>query len=321
MSFALESLPLRCPLDQHSLESLFDQQALTCPQCHRVVPIQNGIPRFVEDAHLESFGTQWTRYDVAHEQEDRRTFEAKTGFRRDELKGKRVLDAGCGGGRYTRLVAAAGGYVSAVDHTRAVDKAVELCRDESANNSEQIQFLQADLKNLPFAPASFDYVFSIGVMHHDEETRAVFNAVARLVKPGGYYSVWLYRRNQEWQEKINNWLRCRTTTMPQERLEKWSRRGAILGRIPLLNRVANKVVNFSSHPNHENRVCDTFDWYAPQYQHHHTIAELLDWYESAGFHNLEVLPPEKTGYLYNWAYDKDLIIGSGVNVRGQRPVD
>ena len=68
--------------------------------------------------------------------------------------------------------------------------------------------------------------FSIGVMHHDVNTKAVFDAVAKMVKPGGKLSVWLYRRNQWWQEIINNTLRRRTVRMPAERLERWCRAGA-----------------------------------------------------------------------------------------------
>jgi len=78
----------------------------------------------------------------------------------------------------------------------------------------------------------------------------------------------------------------------------------------------NKVVNFSAHPNRENRVCDTFDWFAPQYQYHHRVAELRGWFEDAGFSDLQTLPPEKTGWLYRWVYEQNLLIGSGVNVTG-----
>ncbi|MCY2968390.1 MAG: hypothetical protein NT069_32965 [Planctomycetota bacterium] len=54
------------------------------------------------------------------------------------------------------------------------------------------------------------------------------------------------------------------------------------------------------------------------YQHHHTTAELLSWFEVAGFEDLRVLPPEKTGRLYRWTYEQNLLIGSGVNVQGRR---
>jgi SAM-dependent methyltransferase len=272
----------------------------------------NGIPRFVESAHLESFGRQWNRYEVAHPEEDRATFQAKTGVTLAELRGLAVLDAGCGGGRYCRVAAEAGANVVGVDHTTAVEKAAELCA-----GLPNASFVQADLKRLPLDPRSFDFVFSIGVMHHDRDTRAVFDAVARFVKPGGRMAVWLYRKNQWWQEWLNTALRRRTVRMPPERLERYCRLGAWLGGIPLVNRTLNKIVNFSAHPNWENRVCDTYDWFAPEYQHHHTADELLGWFRDAGFEDLRVLPPEKTGRLYRWTYDRGLLIGSGVNVVGR----
>lgn len=275
--------------------------------------IINGIPRFVSDEHLESFGQQWTQFDVAHDEEDRATFVAKTGMPLHALSGKKVLDAGCGGGRYSKVCAEAGATVFAADHTRAVDKARQLC-----GGFPNVQFVQADLKQLPFEPASFDFVFSIGVMHHDADTRSVFDAVAKMVKSGGRYSVWLYRRNQWWQETINSAIRSVTTRVPSGFLMPFCHLGAILGGIPFVNRTFNKIINFSSHPEYENRVCDTFDWWAPKYQYHHTVEELSVWFHEAGFTDLTVLPPEKSGGIYLWSYDNNLLIGSGVNVTGVR---
>lgn len=291
----------------------FAEGAFQTDDGRKIGRVTDGIPRFVSDEHLESFGLQWNRYEVAHDEEDRRTFEAKTGFTLAELKGKRILDAGCGGGRYSKICGEAGAIVIGADHSSAVEKASKLCA-----HLKRVHFIQADLKQLPLKPESFDYVFSIGVMHHDADTKAVFDAVAKMVKPGGKYAVWLYRRNQWWQEAVNSRLRKRTAAWPVEKLERWAKRGAWLGGIPVINKTLNKIVNFSAHPDEENRVCDTFDWYAPQYQHHHTEDELKTWFREAGFEDLKVLPPEKTGFLYRRLYHWNLLIGSGVNVQGTR---
>ena len=273
----------------------------------------DGIPRFVSDQHLESFGHQWTTFEVAHDDEDRATFEAKTGVDLNQLRGMRVLDAGCGGGRYSKICGESGAVVIGADHTRAVDKARQLCV-----HLPDVHFVQADLKQIPLEKASFDFVFSIGVMHHDANTRAVFEAVAKMVKPGGRYSVWLYRRNQWWQELINTGLRALTSRLPAAVLMPFCHLGAILGSTPLVNRTLNKVVNFSAHPSYENRVCDTFDWWAPRFQYHHTVDELRGWFAEAGFSQLKELPPEKSGRFYRWAYENNLLIGSGVNITGIR---
>ncbi|QDT27251.1 Ubiquinone biosynthesis O-methyltransferase [Gimesia panareensis] len=304
---------LRDPEAGHPLTPDDSHTKLTSSTTGKTYPIIKGIPRFVDQEHLSSFGLQWNKYEVAHDDEDRATFSAKTGMELSELKGLKILDAGCGGGRYCKVAAEAGGIVFGADHTTAVEKAQKLCA-----HLDQVHLVQADLKHLPFEPESFDFVFSIGVMHHDKDTRAVFDAVARMVKPGGRYSVWLYRKNQWWQEWINTGLRKITTRMSPEKLEPWCRLGAWLGGIPVINKTLNKVINFSNHPNWENRVCDTFDWFAPAYQYHHTVGELCSWFEQAGFENLKVLPPEKTGGVYRWCYDHNLLIGSGVNVQGTK---
>ena len=300
---------LRCPACGSPIVQ--GDNRVACSVCPESYPVVDGIPRFTGDQHLESFGRQWNKYEVAHDDEDRATFQAKTGVTLKELAGLRVLDAGCGGGRYSKVCGEAGATVIGADHTAAVVKATQLC-----SHLSNVQFIQADLKRLPLEPASFDFVFSIGVMHHDANTKSVFDAVAKMVKPGGRYSVWLYRRNQWWQESINSTLRSRTTRMDPDRLERWCEWGAWFGGIPVLNKTLNKVINFSAHPNHENRVCDTFDWFAPQYQYHHTESELLSWFEAAGFNELQVLVPEKQGRIYRWVYHQNLLIGSGVNVTG-----
>jgi hypothetical protein len=130
--------------------------------------------------------------------------------------------------------------------------------------------------------------------------------------------VWLYRRNQWWQEAINSGLRSVTTRLPAPLLKPFCHVGAVCGGIPVVNRTLNKIVNFSAHPSYENRVCDTFDWWAPKYQYHHTVEELTGWFREAGFEDLQVLAPEKSGRFYNRAYEANLLIGSGVNVTGIR---
>ena len=304
---------LRCPETGQPLRMSDDGESICSADGAHSYPIVGGIPRFTQSQHLASFGRQWTRYEVAHDDEDRATFQAKTGLSLSELKGLRILDAGCGGGRYSKVAGEAGAMVIGVDHTEAVEKASALC-----SHLPSVQFAQADLKRLPLEPASFDVVFSVGVMHHDANTREVFDAVAKMVKPGGRMAVWLYRRNQWWQERLNDWLRHRTTAMAPDRLERLCVWGARMGAIPVLNTTLNKVVSFSNHPNHENRICDTFDWYAPEFQHHHTVEELTNWFYEAGFAGLTVLPPERKGRLYRWIYGRNLLIGSGVNVLGQR---
>ena len=288
-----------------------DRGQLRCRGCGTGYPIARGIPRFVGgESYVASFGRQWTRYAVERLEEDEETFQTKTGFRLDELAGRDVLDAGCGGGRYSFVAARHGARVLAVDMSRAIDRAARMC-----DRFPHIDFVQADLLRLPIAERCVDLAFSIGVLHHSSDAQTAFRQVATTVRPGGRLAVWLYRRNTPVQECVNEVLRGVTRRMSVGQLETL---GAVFGSIPIVNRTLNKIVNFSNHSVWENRVCDTFDWYSPRYQSHHTVSELMGWFRGAGFDQLRELPPEKAGWLYDWAYEHDLIIGSGVNVVGTR---
>ena len=178
-----------------------------------------------------SFGRQWNRYDVVRPEEDEATFRVKTGISPAELAGKLVLDAGCGGGRYARLVGSHGGKVVGVDLSAAVTKAVQLC--ESLPN---VTIVQADLLDLPVADGAFDLVYSIGVLHHTPDPRRAFGQIARKVKPGGHLAVWLYRRNVVLQEWINTGLRGVTTRLPSRVLEPLCVGLGAIGSIPIANR-------------------------------------------------------------------------------------
>ncbi len=245
--------------------------------------------------------------------EDEATFRVKTGVAAGELAGKLVLDAGCGGGRYARLVGSHGARAIGVDLSAAVEKAAALCHD-----LPDVAIVQADLLDLPLADGCFDLVYSIGVLHHTPDPRRAFAQIARRVKPGGRLAVWLYRRNTAPQEWVNTGLRAVTTRLPSRVLEPLCAGLGTLGSIPLINRTLNKLANFSSHPDWTLRVCDNFDWYAPRYQSHHTPAELKRWFAEEGFTDLVELAPAKNGSLYDAAYHHNLIIGSGVNVAGTR---
>ncbi|HEU5117802.1 MAG TPA: class I SAM-dependent methyltransferase, partial [Isosphaeraceae bacterium] len=227
-----------------------------------------------------------------------------------------VLDAGCGGGRYARLLGAAGARVIGVDLSSAVEKAAALCA-----SMPNVRILQADLLNLPLVDRQFDLAFSIGVLHHSPDPRRAFAQVASRVRPGGRLAVWLYRRNTLPQEWLNSSLRVVSTRLPARVLEAGSVGLGLLGGIPGLNKTLNKVFNFSNHPDWTLRVCDNFDWYAPRYQSHHSPDELRRWFEEEGFTDIQELSPLKSGRFYDWTYRHNLLIGSGVNFLGTRRDD
>jgi SAM-dependent methyltransferase len=157
------------------------------------------------------------------------------------------------------------------------------------------------------------------VLHHTADTRAAFDALVEVLKPGGRLAIWVYRRNTWLQERLNAALRALARRLSDRSLHRLAVAGAVGGGIPLVRR-ANLLVPFSSHPDWHIRVCDTYDWYAPRFQHHHTVAETVSWFRAQGFEDVRPL----RGYLprgprYDWIHDRGFLPGSGVSVVGRRP--
>lgn len=302
MKKALLSM-IRCPACRGAL-SLTSQAAegeilegtLAC-SCGRAYPIRQGVPRFVsQDAYAGSFGLQWTRFsrvqlDSANgTDESRRTFYEKTGWTAEMLRGRRVLDLGCGMGRFMEVAADAGAEVIGVDLSRAVEAAWR-----NLGHRENVHVVQADVFGLPFEDQSFDFVFSIGVLHHTPDTQDAFMQLPRLLRAGGRISIWIYSREIKHRVlfAFSNLYRKATWRMEPESLLSICRVAAPLyhlHRVPVVGWVTRILVPTSMHPDAQWRVVDTFDWYAPRYQWKHTYDEASSWFEAAGLRNVRRLP-------------------------------
>ncbi len=136
--------------------------------------------------------------------------------------------------------------------------------------------MRGDLLRLPFAPASFDQIYSLGVLDHTPDPREAFLALARLLKPGGRIAIWVYPRERPVVEWIMNAQRAVSTRLPLGLLELLCRLSAPIGglkrrlmasRRRLIERTGRRpppaTIGVSMHPDPEVRVCDTLDWYAP----------------------------------------------------------
>lgn len=115
-----------------------------------------------------------------------------------ELSGRDVLEIGCGTGVHARLLAQSGARVSAVDLTST---AVELTTRRLELAGLEADVREADAEALPYADASFDYVWSWGVIHHSESTGRVIAEIARVLRPGGRLALMVYHRSS-----ITFWL-------------------------------------------------------------------------------------------------------------------
>ncbi len=210
---------LRCPAcHAHPLQS--GDAGLSCPACGKSFPIDPnlGIVQFLapEEAGSNKGNIQawWSDlYRQLYEPTDRaltrESFACKLAQTEDlfrkrrllpvvemplsSLAGKQVLEIGPGGGAHSCLFAQYGAKVTALDITppraASTNRKLKLIGDGSG------QAYQGDGENLPFQDASFDIVYSNGVLHHSENTKRCLAEVFRVLKPGGKAVLMLYARH------------------------------------------------------------------------------------------------------------------------------
>jgi len=155
-----------------------------------------------------SFGWQWQHFTQADERYEQQFLAWIAPVTPEFFKDKIVLEGGCGKGRHTQLAARWGAIdVIGVDLSAAVETAFAATRE-----LPNVHIVQADIYALPFAGV-FDYVFSVGVLHHLPDPRGGFKSLASRVKPGGHISAWVYgAENNEWITRWVNPLRERLTS-------------------------------------------------------------------------------------------------------------
>ena len=275
------------------------ERGYVCSECGRTFHLERGMTRFVSpENYAGSFGFQWQRYDRT--QLDDATcslsevdFIRKTGLTRQELKGKLVLDVGCGMGRFAEVVTRWGARVVGIDLSAAAEVAARNLRDR-----EFVAF-QADVFDLPFAPASFDYIYSIGVLHHTPDCEQAVKVLPQYLKPGGKLAVWLYSGYNKWY-RFSDLYRKVTTRMSPRTLHAFLRVAVPLINgvdvairvVPLIGRPLSGVLRYvlpvNRNPKRSFRVLDTFDWYSPKYQSKHTYEQVFRWFEDCGLEDLRV---------------------------------
>ena len=302
---------LRCPSCRESLSG--SSEELRCEPCAVSYGIAGGIPRMLSPALRDalagqgslqgrdaksvetalSFGFEWQHFPEMYDQWEQQFLDYMRPHAADFFRGKKVLDAGCGNGRFAYYASKYGADVWAIDLGPAVEVAQ---RNTKAQN---VQVVQADLHNPPFALESFDFIYSLGVLHHLPEPESAFQNLLRFLKPGGEVQIYLYWKPE--RRPIKTLLltgvagaRRLTTRLPQQAVYVLAFPAALLAfilfvwpyrimrRVPALQSFAEQLPmkQYSSFP---FRVCvnDQLDRLSAPIENRYTRADVHDWLNRA----------------------------------------
>jgi len=140
---------------------------------------------------VKSFSDEWSRFDQGelHSAELRKLFDGYFAlFPWSALpQGAEGFDMGCGSGRWAKLAALRVGWLHCIDPSEAI-RVAELALD----NFDNVSFHKASVDSSGLLPASQDFGYSLGVLHHVPDTAAAIRSCAELLKPGAPFLLYLY---------------------------------------------------------------------------------------------------------------------------------
>ncbi|MBV9742978.1 MAG: methyltransferase domain-containing protein [Acidobacteriia bacterium] len=148
----------------------------------------------VEQRTGQLYGDLWPQYDDKLFRESLDLFAKRwqaNGEDPEFFHGKRCLDAGCGGGRYSLAMSQMG--AASVMGVDVSESGLEDARRRGQRlGFSNVTFQQASVLDLPFSDADFDFVCCSGVLHHTSAVERGFREIYRVLKPGGSVYILLY---------------------------------------------------------------------------------------------------------------------------------
>ena len=301
--------------------------------------ITGGIPRFVrtDDAGQKqtesSFGYKWQRRDSWYTPEtiaacqpwlvERYGFASVAAMREFFGAHRRVLDAGCGSGFSSSLWIDQSWRGNRDSEWIGADisEAIDVARERLAE-IPGTHFVQADILQLPFGPATFDTIFSDGVLHHTPSTETALKSLVPLLTRGGEILFYIYRVKSPLREYTDDFIRDAIAGLQPdeawEALRPLTRLGQALAElktevevpedVPLLGikkgrydvqrliywHVAKLYWRDTFSFEENNHV--NFDWYHPRYSWRHTEAEIRRWCDEAGLEITRFDDTQESGF-------------------------
>jgi ubiquinone/menaquinone biosynthesis C-methylase UbiE/uncharacterized protein YbaR (Trm112 family) len=226
-----------------------------------------------------------------------------------------ILNVGCGIGAETIAL----NNIFNNSEIYAMDLNFSLLRSgPHLKTNNNINLFVASLFDLPFKEASFDFVFSHGVLHHTFSTYKALESISAYVKKTGYLFIWVYGLADEYSYKGVIGVISRLKYLVEKILRP------LVSRSPkILRNAFFSIISIILHPLIKMRVYHRAewdlketnhgvrDWLSPRYAYRSSYNEVVEWFENLGFKIIDLQSPQN----YRKLFHKQL---NGVGLTGQK---
>jgi SAM-dependent methyltransferase len=194
------------------------------------------------------------------------------GYDYNSINGLKILDAGCGTGEKSVILANLGAEVTAVDINENQIKHAKNC---ASKYNLDIEFIQESILNLDLNK-KFDAILCSGVLHHTPNPKLGFSKLCKHLKPKGHMLVGLYNKYSRIHYRVLRALVRPAFSNDPERV---------------MDFVLNSPYAFALRG---APVSTLYDRYAVPYESYHSLCEVRKMFASHGI-SVDKISPDVAG--------------------------
>ena len=214
---------------------------------------------------------------------------------------KRILDAGCGNGRVTKILRDL--TDSNFTEILGIDFSSNKVAKENLKGEENLKIHFGDLRKNLSKFGKFDFIYCQEVLHHTGDAFASFSNLEKVLKPSGEIAIYVYKKKSPIREYTDEYIREKIKDLPYEKSMDICRQitelGKVLSSIDKEIQIPNVDIleiekgtysfqRFFYHFfmkcfwnddfNFEDNSVINYDWYHPKDCTKHTLSEVKNWF-------------------------------------------